>query len=83
MRVPILLDNTPERGDWIKLGTWEMQQRTPAALYGWLAQTGMSVEHFKTLNVYKVNSVRMPWLATISQAAMDEAVSPANTVTGG
>lgn len=63
-RAPIRID-VGEDGDWIKGGTWDLRAKTADELRDYLAAVGLSIEHFKTLVVYRANVERLPWLAEL------------------
>lgn len=60
--VPPIIEIDAYDGDWIKRGQWNLSASNVAELRSWLDSKGMTVEHFKTLQVYKGNVDRMPWL---------------------
>lgn len=59
------LDANIENSDWTKRFAWDIPATNADELLAYLAQVGMSVEHFKTLPVYRYNAIAIPWLATL------------------
>ena len=47
--------------DWPKR-TWDLPFNNAADLRAWLEARGMTVEHFKTLPVYRFNVGKLEWL---------------------
>lgn len=59
----ILRIDEGEGADWIKAGVWNLHGiETAEALRAHLAANGVTVEHFKTLPVYRANVARFAWL---------------------
>lgn len=58
------LDAQPQNADWLKLYRPEVSYgwRTKADVLAWLAETGLTVEQFKTMPIYRVNRARLPYL---------------------
>ena len=61
----INLDADIHNADWTKR-TWDLLDvEDEDDLMEHLSDTGMSLEHFKTLPVYKFNVNKLPWLAEL------------------
>lgn len=48
------LDEDLDNADWTK-GTWDLPYKDVESLRAFLKRSGMSVEHFKTLPIYRFN----------------------------
>lgn len=59
------LDASVTNSDWTKLYAWDIPATNETEMLAYLAQIGMTVEHFKTLPVYRYNAIALPWLATL------------------
>lgn len=57
-------DLLPAGADWTK-ATWDIPASNQQELWDYLASFQMTVEHFRTLPVYKMNAPTMPWLAKV------------------
>lgn len=47
------IDADPENADWIKAGAWDLPKYGSVEFFKYLNFVGMTLEHFKTLPVYK------------------------------
>jgi len=62
-REPLSID--AHDGDWLRRGSFDLLNHgvdTPEKLRDWILQRGMTVEHFKTLDTYRANVDKLPWL---------------------
>ena len=63
MPKPFNIDADPMNADWTKQ-SWDLPYRDAKSLRAYLEASGQTVEHFKTLPVYRlnVNKPGMEWL---------------------
>jgi len=57
----INIDEDPMNADWTKQ-SWDLPAHSIAELKAFLEEQGTTIEHFKTLPVYKLNVNKLPWL---------------------
>lgn len=50
-----------DNADWTKQ-SWDLPYQTVEELRGFLQRTGMTVEEFRQLPIYRYNVSKMPWL---------------------